>query len=79
VCKNGPKGTHLRTRAKRVTISQDLLARRDDTLGRVITGDETWVYQNDPETKRQSSQWKTANSSRIKNSVGPNQESKQCC
>jgi hypothetical protein len=29
-------------------------------LGRVITGDETWVYQYDPETKRQSAHWKTA-------------------
>jgi len=35
-------------------------------LGRVITGDETWVYQHDPETKRQSAQWKTANSPRPK-------------
>ncbi|UYV77212.1 hypothetical protein LAZ67_15000139 [Cordylochernes scorpioides] len=24
---------------------------------KIITGDETWVYQYDPETKRQSSQW----------------------
>ena len=39
---------------------------QDDILGRVITGDETWVYQYDPETKRQSSQWKTANSPRPK-------------
>ena len=30
-------------------------------LGRVITGDETWVFQYDPETKRQSLHWKTAN------------------
>jgi len=35
-------------------------------LGRVIIGDETWVYQYDPETKRQSAQWKTANSPRPK-------------
>ena len=35
-------------------------------LGRVITGDETWVFQYDPETKRQSLQWKTANSPRPK-------------
>ena len=47
---------------RRVTICQDLLERQDDILGRVITGDETWVYQYDPETKRQSSQWETANS-----------------
>ena len=47
---------------ERVTICQDLLERQDDILGHVITGDETWVYQNDPDTKQQSAQWKTANS-----------------
>ncbi|UYV77659.1 hypothetical protein LAZ67_15001841 [Cordylochernes scorpioides] len=26
-------------------------------MQKIITGDETWVYQYDPETKRQSSQW----------------------
>jgi len=78
VCKSGPKGAHEKQRQRRVTISQELLERQDDILGRVITGDETWVYQYDPETKRQSAQWKTANSPRLKNSVGPNQESKQC-
>jgi len=51
---------------RRVTICQDLLEKQDDILGRVITGDETWVYQYDPETKRQSAQWKTANSPRPK-------------
>ena len=49
-----------------VTIFQDLLERQDDILGHVITGDETWVYQYYPETKRQSAQWKTANSPRPK-------------
>jgi len=42
------------------------LERQDDILGHVITGDETWVYQYDPEMKWQSAQWKTANSSRLK-------------
>jgi histone-lysine N-methyltransferase SETMAR len=32
----------------------------------LITGDESWVYGYDPETKVQSSQWKTLNSSRPK-------------
>jgi len=32
----------------------------------IIPGDETWVYGYDPETKVQSSQWKTANSPRPK-------------
>ena len=33
---------------------------------RVITGDETWCFQHDPETKRQSMQWKTQNLPRPK-------------
>ena len=63
---------------RRVTICQDLLERQDDILGRVIKGDETWAYQYEPETKRQSTQWKNANFPRPKNSAGPSQESKQC-
>ena len=31
-----------------------------DILYQAITGDETWVFQYDPETKTQSIQWKTA-------------------
>jgi len=33
---------------------------------RIITGDETWCFQYDSETKRQSMQWKTQNSLRPK-------------
>ena len=36
------------------------------TFWAVITGDETWAYQYDSETKRQSAQWKTAISPRPK-------------
>jgi histone-lysine N-methyltransferase SETMAR len=32
----------------------------------LITGDKSWVYGYDPETKVQSSQWKTLNSPRLK-------------
>jgi hypothetical protein len=35
-------------------------------LSRVITGDESWIYRSDPETKQQSSQWKSPNSPRPK-------------
>jgi len=35
-------------------------------MSSVITGDETWVYRYDPETKQMSSQWKTASSPRPK-------------
>ena len=60
------KKSSPKNKSKEVTIFQDILERQDDILSRVITGDETWVYQYDPETKRQSVQWKTANSSRPK-------------
>ena len=32
-------------------------ADKDRFFDRIITGDETWVYQYDPETKQQSKQW----------------------
>jgi len=56
-----PKELTKEQKQRRFTICQDLLEWQDDILGRVITGDETSVYQCDPETKRQSTQWKTAN------------------
>ena len=31
-------------------------------LSKVVTGDETWCYGYDPETKQALSQWKTPNS-----------------
>jgi len=72
-----PKELTEEQKQRRVTICQDLLERQDDILGCVITGDETWVYQYDPEMKQQSTQWKTANSPQPKKkSVSPNQESK---
>jgi len=57
-----PKKLTEEQKQRRVTIYQELLERQDDILGHVITGDETWVYQYDPETKQQSAQWKSANS-----------------
>jgi hypothetical protein len=35
-------------------------------LSRVITGEESWIYGYDPETKQQSSHWKSPNSPRPK-------------
>jgi len=61
-----PKELTKEQKQKRVTKYQDLSERQDDILGRVITGYETWVYQYDPETKRQIAQWKTANFPRQK-------------
>ena len=37
-----------------------------NVLKKVITGDESWVYGYDPETKQQSSQWKRPDEPRPK-------------
>jgi len=62
-----PKELTKEQNQRRVTVCQDLLEKQDDILGPVITGDETQVYQYDPEMKWQSAEWKTANSPQPKN------------
>ena len=57
-----PKELNEEQKQRRVTICQHLFERHDDILSHVITGDETWAYQYDPEMKQQSAQWKTTNS-----------------
>ena len=56
---------HLLTdehKESRVNFSRNFLRRfqteQNDFLDRIITGDETWVYSWDPETKRQSAKWR---------------------
>jgi len=54
----------------RVEISQELLANatgNENFLKKVITGDETWVYEYVIETKIHSSQWIGRGSPRPKN------------
>lgn len=53
----------------RVMIAVELLERvqnKPDFLDNVITGDETWAFEYDPEMKRQSSEWHTSESPRPK-------------
>jgi len=53
----------------RVAICEELRQRALDDpsfMSRIITGDESWVYGYDPETKQQSSQWKSPESPRPK-------------
>ena len=45
---------------------QEAVRHDPNFLSRVITGDESWVYDYDPETKQQSTQWKTPSSPRPK-------------
>lgn len=64
-----PKVLNNDQKELRVEICQDMLQRVEDDpsfLSRIITGDETWVYGYDPETKQQSSQWKRPSSPRPK-------------
>ena len=64
-----PKVLTDEQKENRVSISRELLdhVRGDpDFLEQVITGDETWVFEYDPETKRQSSEWHTTKSPRPK-------------
>ena len=44
----------------------DRLEREPEFFSRVITGDESWILEYDPETKRQNREWHTANSPRPK-------------
>ena len=56
-------------RQNRSLISQELLQRAENDqefLKNIITGDETWFYGYDVETKRQSSQWVGPSSPRPK-------------
>jgi len=64
-----------------VEISQELLASvngNENFLKNIITGDETWVYGYDVETKMQSSQWVGKGSPRPKKHGCVGQRSR-CC
>jgi hypothetical protein len=62
---------------RRLHISSDLL-RNAELFGSVITGDEAWCFQYDPETKRQSMQWKTQNSPWLKKHACLGRRSRPC-
>lgn len=64
-----PKLLSAEQKELRVEVAQDLLdttSTDPEFLNTVITGDESWVYGYDPETKAQSSQWKHPESPRPK-------------
>ena len=52
-----------------VQVCQDILEQLEtepNLLKRVVTGDESWIFEYDPLTKRQSHEWKSALSPRPK-------------
>jgi hypothetical protein len=65
-------------KAHRVSVCRELKQQASNDpnfISNIITGDETWVYGYDPETKQLSSQWKSPNSPWPKKRVS---SSKQC-
>ncbi|XP_050684031.1 histone-lysine N-methyltransferase SETMAR-like [Leptidea sinapis] len=64
-----PKLLNFEQKQRRVEVAQELLnevTNDAELLKRVITGDETWVYGYDVETKAKSSQWRHSGSPRPK-------------
>ncbi|XP_018360609.1 PREDICTED: putative uncharacterized protein FLJ37770 [Trachymyrmex cornetzi] len=64
-----PKILNFQQKQYRVELAKQMLAdiaNDPELLQRVITGDETWVYGYDVETKAQSSQWKCSEEPRPK-------------
>jgi predicted transcriptional regulator len=62
---------------RRLHISSDLLSNAE-MFDKVITSDEKWCFQYDPETKRQSMQWKAQNSPRLKKHACLGSRSRTC-
>lgn len=64
-----PKILSPEQKERRLTDCQDMLDRLvadPNFLDKTVTGDESWVYEYDPETKRQSEEWHTAASPKPK-------------
>jgi len=58
-------------KAKRMETTGDFITICDKDpsfLRTIVTGDETWCYQFDPESKRQSMEWRSLSSPQPKNS-----------
>jgi hypothetical protein len=68
VFKNRSKVLTQEEKRRRVACCQDLIENEEGSnfLQRVITGDESWIYEYDLETKRQREEWKHGGSPRIK-------------
>ena len=64
-----PRLLNERQKERRVQVCQDIfeqLETEPNLLKRVITGDESWMFEYDPFTERQSLEWKNALSPRPK-------------
>ena len=67
-----PKNLTTEQKANPRDVFLDLLdyfEREPEFFSRVITVDESWILEYDPETKRQSREWHTANSPHPKKAI----------
>lgn len=64
-----PKDLNFMQKEDRVAIAKDMIsmAESDPTfIKRIITGDETWVYENDTQSRHQASEWRSPGEPRPK-------------
>ena len=65
-----PRQLTAELKERRVDACQELLKRfeaeGDGFLGRIVTGDETWVHYHQPETKKASKKWRHTSSPKPK-------------
>jgi len=64
-----PKELNFMQKRNRVVIAKDMISKAESDqifVKRIITGDETWVYEYDTQSKHQASEWKTSNEPRPK-------------
>lgn len=54
-----PRMLNFYQKEQRKSIAKEMLSMSDIDVQRIITGDETWVYEYDVETEQQSSEWRT--------------------
>jgi len=66
ICSSLAVGESETNRLEACREMKDQLKTDPDFLSKINTGDELWCYGHDPETKQQSSQWKSASSPRPK-------------
>ena len=72
-----PRHLNMQDRQQRVESSQEILevysTNPEDFHTRLVTGDETWLHHWDPDTKKESMQWKRPGSPHLRNFV-PNHQ-----
>jgi len=76
-----PKIITNEQKENRRNVCLDLLERIENDkkfFKHVITGDETWTFEYDPDTKRQSSEWHTSNLPRPKKAKMSKSKLKPC-